>query len=283
MSNLVTKEANNVLADLQNTQQLCQMLMKTPHYAKMGPEGVFAIVETAKSLDIDPRQALGGGLYYVKGKVEMSARLMNSLIRAQKHSITRDKRSDDTICILHGKRADNNDTWTESFSMADAQKAGLSNSAVWKNFARDMLFARALSRLARQLFPDVIGNVYVEGEISLDSNIANPGITPELCRNYTGISGITPEETEALETGVTKKEIEALDRLIGDDHQYRDSVLKFLAKNHNVNSLYEMPREIYEKVHARAMKNHQESQAKQIEMESEFGEFRQMSMAGGAR
>lgn len=161
----------SIMTELKNSKALCEMLLKTPHYTKMGQEGVFAIVETAHSLGIDPRQALGGGLYYVKGKVEMSARMMNSLIRSKGHSIMRDAKSDDTVCILHGRRADNGDTWSEQFSIQDAQKAGLANNPVWKNFTRDMLFARALSRLARQLFPDVIGNVYVEGELSLDANI----------------------------------------------------------------------------------------------------------------
>lgn len=172
MNNLQLKEPskdimiNNIFVDLDATKKLCQSLLQTPHYSKLGADGVFAVIETAKSLNVDPRQALGGGLYYVKGKVEMSARLMNALIRAKKHSITRDKRSDETICILHGKRADNGDTWTESFSWEEAQRAGLTGNATWKNYTRDMLFARALSRLARQLFPDVIGNCYVEGELS---------------------------------------------------------------------------------------------------------------------
>lgn len=153
-------------------ENICARLIKTAHYAKFGSDGIYAIVTSAKTLGIDPFVALDGGLYYVKGKVEMSARMMNSRIREKKHSITKDRKSDDEICILHGKRADNGDTWTESFSMQDAQKAGLDKNPVWRNFARDMLFARALSRLAKQLFPDVIGNVYVEGEISLDPNIS---------------------------------------------------------------------------------------------------------------
>lgn len=278
MTSLVTKEANNVMADLQNTQQLCQMLMKTPHYAKMGPEGVFAIVETAKSLAIDPRQALGGGLYYVKGKVEMSARLMNSLIRAQRHSITRDKRSDDTICILHGKRADNGDTWTESFSMADAQRAGLANNAVWKNFARDMLFARALSRLARQLFPDIIGNVYVEGEISLDPNIKD--YKPTMA-----IEAQQQADMEDTEWGfeVSASEAHELDRLIGDDETYRKSVMAFINKNFGAKNLHEMPRDVYEKVRARAAKNKQEREEKEKSIHADFcqfGEVNQMAMGG---
>lgn len=276
MSTLAVKD-NSTLVDLQNTHQLCQQLMKTPHYAKMGPEGIFAIVETAKSLSIDPRQALGGGLYYVKGKVEMSARLMNSLIRAQKHSITRDRKSDDTICILHGKRADNGDTWTESFSLEDAKRAGLTNSPVWKNFTRDMLFARALSRLARQLFPDIIGNVYVEGEISLDPNIKD-------YKHVMAVEAQQKADMEEIEWGfeVSAAEAHDLDLLIGDDDTYRKSVMSFIDKNFGAKNLHEMPRDVYEKVRARALKNKQERKEKerfQAELH-QFGEVNQMAMGG---
>jgi len=224
----------NVVKELQNTHELCQLLLKTPHYAKMGPEGIFAVVETAKSLGIDPRQALGGGLYYVKGKVEMSARMMNSLIRAQKHSITRDPKSNDEICILHGRRADNGDTWTESFSMEDAKRAGLTNNSVWKNFSRDMLFARALSRLARQLFPDVIGNVYVEGEISLDSNIKDTKVYP-----------IPVEQDVTVAQEVISPEQEQV--LLNEIGQHVTLIDK-IKETFNLNFLNELPVEHYEKV-----------------------------------
>lgn len=278
MTNIITKENNSVLADLQNTRQLCQLLMETPHYAKIGKEGIYAIVETAKSLNIDPRLALGGGLYYVKGKVELSARMMNSLIRSQKHSITRDKKSDDTICVLHGKRADNGDTWTESFSLEDAKKAGLANNPVWKNFTRDMLFARALSRLARQLFPDIIGNCYVEGELSLD-----PNIMPTLNVAVEPVKEVSiPKELPAPEVseGITLEEADALGDLIGDDIDYRQCVLKFLEKNCKVNSFAQMPRQIYDKVYAKALKNKEERE-KTLDFTQPWGEMNQMSVGGG--
>lgn len=156
---------SNELVEIEHTNNLCKALAQTPHYKKLGPDGIFAIVSMSQALGVDVKQALNGGLYFVKGKVEMTSALMNSLIRSAKHSITKDKRSDDTICILHGRRADNGDTWTESFSLEDAKKAGIANNMVWKTYTRDMLFARALSRLARQLFPDVIKGCYVQGEI----------------------------------------------------------------------------------------------------------------------
>jgi hypothetical protein len=191
----------NELQTFQETNELCSVLLSMPHYQKLGREGIYSIVETAKSLGVDPRMALNGGMYCVKGKVEMSARMMNALIRSRKHSITKDDSSDDSICILHGRRADTGDTWTESFSMAEAQKAGLTGSPSWRNWPRDMLFARALSRLARQLFPDVIGNVYVEGEISMDPSVSFQTIPDESIIDMDRISDETWENLDTYLNG----------------------------------------------------------------------------------
>lgn len=211
MKQEIVKTETNYVSDFEDTRKLCQMLLESPHYKKIGPEGIYAIVETAKSLGVDPRQALGGGLYYVKGKVEMSSRMMAALIRSRKHSITRDRKSDETICILHAKRADNGDEWTESFSMAEAQKAGLTRNSVWQTFPRDMLYARALSRLARQLFPDIIGNCYVQGEISLDDNI----------KDNTG-------SVKVVEEKISQEQLVELRKLLDKVPDYRDQVNKHM-------------------------------------------------------
>lgn len=175
------KEEENTLYILEETRKLCERLMQTPHYKKMGSEGIFAIVQKARAVGVNPLDALNGGMYFVRGKVEMTSTMMNDLIRRKKHSITKDKNSDDKICILHGKRIDNGDTWCESFSIEDAQKAGIYQNQ-WIKYPKDMMFARALSRLARQLFPDVIKGCYVEQEISqaLEARIESPEKIEEL-------------------------------------------------------------------------------------------------------
>ena len=241
-------QSNNYLVELKNTQELCGLLMKTPHYAKMGQEGIFAIVETAKSLGIDPRQALGGGLYFVKGRVEMQARMMAALIRSKKHSITRDSKSNDTICILHGRRADTRDCWTESFSIEEAKKAGIYKNA-WITFPRDMLYARALSRLARQLFPDIIGNCYVEGELGLDPNIKEK--TTYQNDDQNDRSEETP--TEVIEDKRDEKEIKALMSAFKKVPDYRKEIEEFLNRK-EIEDFFEMPKEMYEKVLANAIK-----------------------------
>lgn len=240
--NQVAVKQDTYITELKNTQEACTLLMKTPHYARMGKDGIFAIIETAKSLNIDPRQALGGGLYFVKGKVEVSSRMMAALIRSKKHSITRDSKSNDTICILHGKRADTNDCWTESFSIDEAKRAGIYKNA-WITFPRDMLYARALSRLARQLFPDIIGNCYVEGEIKDDPNINDTYQNDNQNDSQT--------DTLVVENKRSKEQIEELIGLFNYCPDYREEIEAFLEKR-GLESFEDMPEEMYDKVLIRA-------------------------------
>lgn len=136
---------------------------------------VMMIMLSARELGIPPMQALNGGLNIIQGKVEISARMMNALIRKAGHQIIV-KECSDTQCVLIGKRCDTGESQSSSFTIQDAQKAGLVKvGGGWTKFPKDMCFARALSRLARQLFSDVIGIGYVEGEIkSSDVEVVMP-------------------------------------------------------------------------------------------------------------
>jgi len=139
---------------------------KSKFYRNYGDEAaVMTIMLSAREIGIPPMAALNGGLNIIKGKIEISARLMNAMIRRAGHSI-KTVESTGVICSLIGKRNDNGDTETVSFSLDDARCAGLIRpDGGWNKYPIDMLYARALSRLARRLFPDVIGCAYVEGEI----------------------------------------------------------------------------------------------------------------------
>lgn len=212
----------NALQEIKETQEIVNALMHEPHYAKLGKAGIMAIVSMAKSLNIDPLKGLNGALYFVNGKVEMSASMMNSLIRNQQHSITKGNKSDKTICILHGKRSDNGDTWMSSFSIEDAKKAGLLNMksqhSPWIKYTEDMLYARALSRLARQLFADVICGCYVEGEIPRN----------ELQTPVKSISPITIDKPE--ERRLTPEEYQGLLKKLERNLTYKRDVLEYFQK-----------------------------------------------------
>lgn len=133
-------------------------------YAGIGAESkIFMILMAAHELGIQPLVALNGGLYIVKGKVEISARMMNSKIRQAGHYLDIDTQKEK--CIIKAKRKDTGEEHEEIFTWEMAQRAGLTGGDNWKKYSEDMLFARCMSRVARKIFPDVISTAYVQGEI----------------------------------------------------------------------------------------------------------------------
>lgn len=154
--------------------------------------GVLMIMLAARELGVPAMQALNGGLNIIQGKVEISARMMNALIRKAGHRI-KVKELSENGCTLEGFRSDTGESQISSFTMAEAQKAGLVKAGGgWTKWPKDMCYARALSRLARQLFPDVIGIGYVEGEIKATEAEVVSSIE------------IPPEQTESPEEEKTK-------------------------------------------------------------------------------
>ena len=131
--------------------------------SNISSEAMLNIMLTAKDLGISPMKAINGGFYVVNGKICMSTCLMADRIRKEGHSIKIPEWSSQKCSVL-GTRKDNGDSIKFEFTMEDAQAAGLTGSPTWKKFPKQMLYNRAMSTLARTLFPDVVGNAYSEDE-----------------------------------------------------------------------------------------------------------------------
>ena len=244
-----------ILKDIETMQSMCATLLKTKHYQAMGEAGLFAIVQKAKTLNIHPLEALNGGLYFVQGKVGMGAETMNALIRQAGHSITKDAKSNETICILHGKRNDNGDTWSVSFSIEDARRAGLLKN-MYDKYPAIMLYNRAMSMLARQLFPDVIkGAGYTAEELK------------EIKEN-TPASKVESIE-EVKEEIISQSQIDQLtETFTACDPEYVGKVWSSLKKS-AISSFEEIPCSLFDRLMTAANKNKTEYQAKLFESEKE--------------
>ncbi len=208
MSNdlVVQDDFSKQLSELTKMQDVCSSLMKTKHYQTLGEAGIHGIIARAKALGIHPFEALNGLFYNVNGKIGMSTETMAALIRKRGHSITKDAKSTNECIILHGKRADNGDTWTCSFSKADAELAGLWNGPTWKKYPGVMLYNRCMSMLFRQLFPDLsMGAGYVEDELKEIAKVDEYKLTPseyEVVKtiNIDVSHELTPEKEEQVKT-----------------------------------------------------------------------------------
>lgn len=109
------------------------------------------------------------GIHIVQGKPVLGANLIATLVKSSQRYDYRIKQADNSACIL---------TWYEggkpvgesSFTMAEANAAGLTNKPTWKAYASDMLFARALTRGARRYAPSIFGGspIYTPEEMGVD-------------------------------------------------------------------------------------------------------------------
>jgi hypothetical protein len=149
---------------------MAKQAVESKYVEKLGGyAGVFSIAMYARELGVPIMSALFGGMSNIMGKITIAPQLMNAMIRKRGHKLKID--SNDVRCIIEGVRKDTGESCTVSFSVEDARKAGLyKDNGGWAKYPSDMCFARALSRLARRLFPDVIGMAYVEGELGQEDD-----------------------------------------------------------------------------------------------------------------
>lgn len=126
---------------------------------------ILACVATGRALGLPDMAALRS-IHIVDGKATFSAELMVSLVRKAGHSITGEIGPEKATAV--GKRGDNGDEMTSTWTLEMATRAGLVNKNNWKQYPESMLWARAVSQLCRMLFADVFaGSTYTDDEVEM--------------------------------------------------------------------------------------------------------------------
>ena len=156
------------------------------------PEAVLACILTGRELGIGPMQSLQQ-IHVIDGKPGVSPELMRAMILRAGHRIEFGDLSDRAATIT-GTRADDRSTATVTWTLEDAERAGLcqikdgkpwSRSKTgkrlpWETYTRAMLVARATSELGRLLFADVVaGFGYTPEELGSLDDAPAPTQAPE--------------------------------------------------------------------------------------------------------
>lgn len=134
-----------------------------PKSLKGNLPAIIACVSTGRELGLGDLESLRS-IYIVDGRPTFSADLMARQVRKRGHSISGDFTDEQATAV--GKRKDNGDTMTVTWTMDMAKRAGLAGKQNWKNYPEAMLWARAVSQLCRMLFGDCLsGVVYTREEL----------------------------------------------------------------------------------------------------------------------
>ena len=163
---------------LSDTMTLGQIFAQSGMFKdiKTQSEAVVKIL-AGRELGLAPIESMNN-IYIVNGKTTVMSNVISSLIkRSKKYDYKIDVLTEIECTMTFYSIEDKKLTeiGKSSFTFKDAAKAGLANKDVWKNYPKNMLFARALTNGARWYCPDVFS-----------------GYAPEEIEN------IAPEQDEAV-------------------------------------------------------------------------------------
>ena len=124
------------------------------------PEAAVTVIMAGRELGLTAMQSLRS-IHIIEGKPTMSADLMVALVKRSpvcRHFSLVESTAE--RATYETQRRDDPSPTRLSFTMAEAQAAGVATKDNWRKFPAAMLRARAASALVRAVYPDVLLGVY---------------------------------------------------------------------------------------------------------------------------
>ncbi len=165
--------------------------------------------------------------HVIEGTASLRPESMLGLVRQAGHSVTVEVHPEGVIA--HGTRADTGDEHSASFTMADAEAAGLAGKKNWKQYQDAMLTWRAVAKLCRVLFPDVVlGAGYVPEE--LGAEVTATGEVIEIEPVDPDLIPVAEAKHAVLEAVGGDKELARArwDEMVGDEPPTRSAIAEVL-------------------------------------------------------
>ncbi len=174
MSTAIVRQQDAAVGTFGDVQRIAEMFAMSNYFGTNGtsPVAVAQIVTkimAGRELGYGPFASVNG-IHVIQGRTALGANLMAAAVKASGRYDYRVKRMDADACEIEfferidGKRES---LGVSSFTAADAKAAGTQNMA---KFARNMLFARAMSNGVKWFCPDVFNGstVYVPEELGAE-------------------------------------------------------------------------------------------------------------------
>lgn len=167
-------DAKTLAVDLASTDFVPKGFRGNPH-------AVLAAILFGREVGLSPIAALQS-LYSVDGRVGTYADMQRALVLSAGHEY-RIVEQNASRCVIEGRRKDQDEWQRFSFTIQEARDAGLTSKSNWKNYAPDMLLARATARMCRAIFPDAVHGMSTAEELE---DIAAPAATVQQVDVHTG-------------------------------------------------------------------------------------------------
>ena len=173
------------------------------------PQKAMAILQMGHELGLSPMVALNN-ISVVNGRATLGADLIVAIIMKHPDYDGMEIKGDDKQCTVSIRRraGEKIDTFTGSFSMDDAARAGLTAKDSWKKYPQRMLKHRAISYAARDAFPDALSGIYMPEEmetIEAPEHIETPIEPPK---------GVFSQAEQAIKAVVNESALNDIEKML---------------------------------------------------------------------
>ena len=152
-----------------------------PGHLRGKPADVLVTLLLGRDLGLTAMQAITG-IHVIDGKPTVSAQTAVALVRRSPLCRSwRQVESTDERATYETMRA-GEEPQRLTYTMADAQRAGLVGRGPWKAHPAAMLRARATMALARDVYPDVVANIYDPDELADQRADQRERVTDQIMR-----------------------------------------------------------------------------------------------------
>lgn len=138
------------------------------------PEAVLVAILYGQEVGLSPLQSLQS-VTVIQGRPTLDAASLKAICIANGMRFETIEWNE-KVCTLRGVRGD----WKEEFSFTwhDAELMGLSNKENWRRMPKQMLYARAVSTLARNMGADIVRGFYSKEE--MQDSVQPLDVTPKV-------------------------------------------------------------------------------------------------------
>lgn len=192
-------ESMQVSEFIKGNMEIGQVFAESGMFADIKSAAQAAVkIMAGKELGLSAFESMAS-IYIVNGKLALTSKAMASLIKkSKKYDYSVDELTAEIcqITFYDISKEEHRPLGVSEFTFKDAAKAGLVNKDVWRNYPKNMLFARALSNGARFYCPDAICGYYATEEFQdieqepIDANKTVIDLTAEGVRSEPSSSSV---------------------------------------------------------------------------------------------
>lgn len=183
MTNAITRAHSLEPASIDEASTLARAAVASRLYAVSSPEAALMILLTGRDLGLTASQSLRA-IHVISGKPVVSADALVAAVRRSGLCASwRVVESTATTATIETKRVGEEHAESETFTWADAERAGLTRGDNYRKWPREMLRHRCAASLARRVYPDAVLGCYEPGEMPAEEParavVEQVKITPE--------------------------------------------------------------------------------------------------------